>query len=250
MITLNLARLPHLFVAGMSGAGKTRRLLRPLVAQAIADGYTAVLMNESGSDFSPFYSLPQAAIVRGDVYSYMAVLEAAMGEMTRREKLLRDLHVSEWRRMPDEFYLQHPFVLLAIDELLALQHPTAGHRRTAGPQTPKAEAVLGHADRLRLPRPQGGHVQPGAGHRPHLPRPGTGRPQLPQPVRAHQLPHVPIGRQPGHPGPERGRTTGREPIPGPAGQTGRTDRRGGQPQRRRTEPATSTGRRGRAAPPA
>jgi hypothetical protein len=120
MITLNLARLPHLFVAGMSGAGKTRRLLRPLVAQAIADGYTAVLMNESGSDFSPFYSLPQAAIVRGDVYSYMAVLEAAMGEMTRREKLLRDLHVSEWRRLPGEFYLQHPFVLLAIDELLAL----------------------------------------------------------------------------------------------------------------------------------
>jgi hypothetical protein len=120
LITLDLARLPHLFVAGMSGAGKTRRLLRPLVAQVIADGYTAVLMNESGSDFSPFYSLPQAAIVRGDVYSYMAVLEAAMGEMTRREQLLRDLHVSEWQRMPDEFYLQHPFVLLAIDELLAL----------------------------------------------------------------------------------------------------------------------------------
>jgi hypothetical protein len=77
-------------------------------------------MNESGSDFAPFYNQPQAAIVRGDVYTYMAVLEAAIEEMQAREQLLRQTHISEWRRLPDRVYQQHPFVLLAIDELLAL----------------------------------------------------------------------------------------------------------------------------------
>jgi hypothetical protein len=71
----------------MSGSGKTRRLLRPLVAQALAAGYYAVLMNESGSDFSPFYDHPNVAVVRGDVYAYMGVMEAAMAEMERREQL-------------------------------------------------------------------------------------------------------------------------------------------------------------------
>jgi hypothetical protein len=120
LITLDLARLPHLFVAGMSGAGKTRRLMRPLVAQALAAGYYAVLLNESGSDFAPFYDHPNVAIVRGDVHRYMGVIEAAGREMERREALLRDVRVSEWGRLPNQFYAQQPFVLLAIDELLAL----------------------------------------------------------------------------------------------------------------------------------
>jgi hypothetical protein len=119
LITLDLARLPHLFVAGMSGAGKTRRLLRPLVAQALADGYTAVLMNESGSDFAPFYNQPQAAIVRGDVYTYMAVLEAAMDEMQAREQLLRDPHL-RMAAAAGPGLPAAPVCLLAIDELLAL----------------------------------------------------------------------------------------------------------------------------------
>jgi hypothetical protein len=120
IVSLDLANLPHLFVAGKSGSGKTRRLLRPLIAQALADGYYAVLMNESGSDFSPFYDHPNAAIVRGDVYTYMTVLEAAMVEMENREQTLRDLRVSEWGRLPHDLIRSQPFVLLAIDELLAL----------------------------------------------------------------------------------------------------------------------------------
>jgi hypothetical protein len=120
LITLDLARLPHLFVAGMSGAGKTRRLMRPLVAQALAAGYYAVLMNESGSDFAPFYDHPNVAIVRGDVRSYMAVIQAAMAEMERREAVLRQVRVSEWGRLPNQYFVHQPFVLLAIDELLAL----------------------------------------------------------------------------------------------------------------------------------
>jgi hypothetical protein len=119
IISLDPQRTPHLLVAGMSGAGKTRRLLRPLLAQALAAGYMAVLMNESGSDFSPFYDQANVRIVRGDVYAYMSVIEAALGEMEEREAILRDYRISEWQRLP-ESASDAPPTLLVIDELLAL----------------------------------------------------------------------------------------------------------------------------------
>jgi hypothetical protein len=120
LIILNPARTPHLFVAGMSGSGKTRRLLRPLIAQALRDGYYVVLMNESGSDFSPFYQHPNACIARGSVQDYMTILDAALGEMARREEILRAAQTSEWRRLPDSYLTRNPLMLLAIDKLLAL----------------------------------------------------------------------------------------------------------------------------------
>jgi hypothetical protein len=120
IVAVDLARTPHLFVTGMSGSGKTRRLLRPLVAQALADGYYVVLMNESGSDFSPFYDRDNVAIVRGAAQDYVALLEAALREMNRREAVLRRARVSEWRRLPAELLVEQPLLLLAMDELLAL----------------------------------------------------------------------------------------------------------------------------------
>jgi hypothetical protein len=104
----------------MSGSGKTRRLLRPLVAQALVDGTYVALMNESGADFSPFYDHPNVTVIRGQAADYMAVLEAAIGEMEERESQLRRAGVSEWRRLPPGMLVERPLMLLAIDELLAL----------------------------------------------------------------------------------------------------------------------------------
>lgn len=120
VVTIDLARTPHLFAAGMSGSGKTRRLLRPLIAQALAEGYFVVFMNESGADFSPFYDHPNVSIIRGDVYAYMRVLQTAIKEMEEREAILRQTSISEWRRLPQEYIQERPLMLLAIDELLAL----------------------------------------------------------------------------------------------------------------------------------
>ncbi|MCA9938193.1 MAG: hypothetical protein KC418_06100 [Anaerolineales bacterium] len=120
MITLDLARTPHLFAAGMTGSGKTRRLLRPLVAQALVRGYHVVLMNESGADFSPFYQQSGVTLVRGGADDYMSVFAAALTEMETRERQLREAGVSEWGRMPLATQTERPPVLLAVDELLAL----------------------------------------------------------------------------------------------------------------------------------
>jgi hypothetical protein len=120
IIALNPQQTPHLFVAGTSGAGKTRRLLRPLVAQALAAGYYAVLMNESGSDFAPFYDHANVTIVRGDVFDYVAVLEMAIQEVMAREEILRQERVSEWRRLASDRPHARAPILFAVDELLFL----------------------------------------------------------------------------------------------------------------------------------
>ena len=120
VIAIDLARTPHLFAVGMTGSGKTRRLLRPLAAQALASGYQVVLMNESGADFGPFYNHPNASLVRGTASDFMAVFDSALAEMERREAHLRTNQTSEWGRLPLAIRTENPPVLLAIDELLAL----------------------------------------------------------------------------------------------------------------------------------
>jgi hypothetical protein len=78
-----------------------------------------VLLNESAADFSPFYDHPNAFIVHGHAVTYMALLQSVLGEMERREGILRQARVSEWERLPD--YLRDgPPVLIVVDEVLSL----------------------------------------------------------------------------------------------------------------------------------
>ncbi len=85
----------------------------------MTQGVAVLLLNESGADFSPFYEHPNVVMVRGDVETYMACLHAAITEIERRERVLRDCRVSEWQRLP--LYLQDsPPILIVIDEVLSL----------------------------------------------------------------------------------------------------------------------------------
>ncbi len=119
IVTLTMAQTPHMLLAGSSGTGKTRRILRPLIAQALAKGVMVILMNESGADFSPFYNHPNTALIRGDAATYATFLEAVMVEMARRETILRMAQVSEWSRLPAQMRPGPP-ILIVMDEVLSL----------------------------------------------------------------------------------------------------------------------------------
>src|SRR5690606_36502953 len=88
IVSIDLGQTPHVLLSGSSGTGKTRRALRPLIAQALAQGVVLVLLNESAADFSPFYDHPNAFLIRGSAATYMAFLESAIREMERREPIL------------------------------------------------------------------------------------------------------------------------------------------------------------------
>src|SRR5690606_28600060 len=60
MLTINPEDYPHLLMAGMTGSGKTRYGLRPLISSALADGWQVVIYDRSGLDFLPFQVHPNA----------------------------------------------------------------------------------------------------------------------------------------------------------------------------------------------
>ncbi|MCP4995920.1 MAG: hypothetical protein GY934_19405, partial [Gammaproteobacteria bacterium] len=119
IVSIDLSRTPHILLSGSSGAGKTRRALRPLVAQALTQGMVVVLLNESAADFSPFYDHPNAFIIHGHAKTYMAFLQSTIKEMERREMILRQARISEWSRLPTSLR-DGPSVLIVIDEVLSL----------------------------------------------------------------------------------------------------------------------------------
>lgn len=119
LITIDLSHTPHILLSGSSGAGKTRRALRPLVAQALTQGMVVTLLNESAADFSPFYDHPNAFIIHGQAHTYMAFLQSAIKEMERREAVLRQARTSEWGRLPNALR-DGPPILVVIDEVLSL----------------------------------------------------------------------------------------------------------------------------------
>jgi hypothetical protein len=119
IIVIDPAKTPHILLSGSSGAGKTRRALRPLVAQALAQSVVVALLNESGADFSPFYDHPNAFVIRGTPSTYINFLANVIREMERREAVLRNARVSEWGRLPD-YLADGPPALVVIDEVLSL----------------------------------------------------------------------------------------------------------------------------------
>ncbi|MCP4422801.1 MAG: hypothetical protein GY805_39835, partial [Chloroflexi bacterium] len=119
IVSIDLTQTPHILLSGSSGAGKTRRALRPLVAQALAQDMVVVLLNESAADFSPFYDHPNAFIIHGNAMTYVSFLQSAIKEVKRREMILRQARISEWRRLPDSLQ-DGPSVLIVIDEVLSL----------------------------------------------------------------------------------------------------------------------------------
>ncbi len=58
MLTINPEDYPHWLMAGMTGSGKIRYGLRPLITSALADGWQVVIYDRSGLDFLSFQDPP------------------------------------------------------------------------------------------------------------------------------------------------------------------------------------------------
>ncbi len=78
MLTINPEDYPHWLMAGMTGSGKTRYGLRPLITSALADGWQVVIYDRSGLDFLSFQDPPNAHTMllpdAQEAIGYLAVL--------------------------------------------------------------------------------------------------------------------------------------------------------------------------------
>ncbi len=124
-ITYDPLATPHLLVAGTSGAGKSMTILRPIAAQALAKGYTVVLVNDAGGDYAPLGSHPNLIRAGEGPAAAADVLTAVATEVDRRSEILRTNGASTWSRLPHDKRDGSP-VMLIIDEMVALAWESAG----------------------------------------------------------------------------------------------------------------------------
>ncbi|MBK8467713.1 MAG: hypothetical protein IPL32_18015 [Chloracidobacterium sp.] len=98
------SKLPHLSVFGMTGSGKSRRFLRPLVASMLAANQRVLLLGKE-TDFQPFVSHPNALVIpvyelteRDEAAKYSYALEQCVKEQNIRARHLVEVGASTWQR--------------------------------------------------------------------------------------------------------------------------------------------------------
>lgn len=116
-VVVGLAKLPHLFVAGQTGAGKTNTL-RAVVVAALQAKAQVVIIDLKGLDFAVF---ERHATVIDEEAPATAILLSLNKEHDRRKHILRRagcVGIQDYRG-------EMPYIVLIIDELAELQQKEA-----------------------------------------------------------------------------------------------------------------------------
>lgn len=100
--TMDLSLYPHVGTIGKTGAGKSRRFLRPFLACALAAGQRVVILGKQ-VDYWPFATHTNATIVpvseltmADEAKKYAFALRKMVEEMNRRDQKLTSMHKSTW----------------------------------------------------------------------------------------------------------------------------------------------------------
>ena len=121
----DLAKMPHLLVAGQTGSGKSvaiNSFLLSLIYQNGPDNLRLILVDPKRVELAPYNGIPHLlAPVINDPEKTIAALKWAVSEMTRRYQACAKAHV----RSIGEFNAKHtdermPYIVIVIDELADL----------------------------------------------------------------------------------------------------------------------------------
>ena len=123
----DLARMPHLLVAGSTGSGKTiclNSLLLSLLYQNSSSSLKLILVDPKRVEFSGYNNLPHLLTpVIFDSHKAVNALKWLTGEMERRFKVLAEAHsrdIGSYNKKKTEDMENMPYIVLIIDELADL----------------------------------------------------------------------------------------------------------------------------------
>ncbi|NMB89840.1 MAG: molybdopterin-guanine dinucleotide biosynthesis protein B, partial [Chloroflexi bacterium] len=128
LITINPDSDASLMFVGTEGSGKTHFGLRPLIAEALADGWQVVVFDHSGTDFNLFRQHKNAHLAlfgQNNAVELNQYLRNLMVEIQRRLVILRSSGETGWEYLQ---YQGNPRILAVIDNVNLLQEgmPTLG----------------------------------------------------------------------------------------------------------------------------
>lgn len=121
-VLINRDMSPHVLIFGKSGIGKTTCGLIPYALAMIKAGVHTIIFNPQGSDFDTFRDMPGVTLLprlTDDQApgALTPLLDAAVAEIDRRDKILSQYGVSSWYELPPHAGQPGEF-LIAIDEFL------------------------------------------------------------------------------------------------------------------------------------
>jgi len=139
---------PHLLIAGTSGSGKTRYMLRPLIAQALAAGWAVAIIDRTGLDFYVFeqHANCHQLILGTDPTQAIGALRATYAEVLRRMQMMTEARVSTWAEMDG----CGPQVMIVLDEFSNLADSLGSAEREALWQAARMVAAEGRKAGVHL----------------------------------------------------------------------------------------------------
>ena len=121
VITIDLAKMPHLLVAGASGSGKTvwlNTLLAGIMYKARPDEVKMILVDTNVVALTNYNGIPHLLTpVITDAKKAASALRWALAEMERRYKTLVDFHVRDIKAYNAQSEEKMPFIVIVINEI-------------------------------------------------------------------------------------------------------------------------------------
>lgn len=124
IITVDLAKMPHLLVAGSTGSGKSvciNTVIAGILYKASPDEVKMILVDPKVVELSNYNGIPHLLTpVVTDSKKAASALHWAVAEMERRYKAFADNHVREINSYNEQAAEKMPFIVIIIDELADL----------------------------------------------------------------------------------------------------------------------------------
>ena len=124
VITIDLARMPHLLIAGAAGTGKTvflNTLLAGIVYKARPDEVKFILIDPKGDEMTSYNGIPHLLVpVITNVKKAASALHWIVAEMEKRYKIFTECHVRNIKAYNTQAEQKMPYIVIVIDELSEL----------------------------------------------------------------------------------------------------------------------------------
>ncbi len=113
LIYANTDYNPHILAVGSTGSGKTTRMIRPVITQALLAGWSVIIIDRKGQHYEVFADHPNVTFVEPSSPEEITIYMKAVAQQIKdRNKRMGEDNAARW-----EDWQKEPQVLVVLDEI-------------------------------------------------------------------------------------------------------------------------------------